>query len=405
MSEGSGFKGESESSTQVDIPDFLRPLLSNLTGAANSALFGVQRAGRDPMVAGFTEDQRAAMEIARQRAYGEGGYIPTTQEQLLRTAEGVPLDSYLPASAFNTLSGGGEYLPAEVLDIVRGLPGLPGSTVDTLTQAQNAGAPAGLDRVISLASDPAGAVIPDSARAALERTASGDFLYGGEGFDQAVDAALRRVTPGVLSTFGSAGAGGATGGLARTAIAQAGLDAFASQYGDERSRQLSAAQALADLETSASLTGRGQSLDALLGAAGVDLGGRELGINAAGLLGDLGLARSGLDLQAGGLLADAYNADANRDVTGAGILADLSNAERNRQVGALDRLPQAGLLDVDLLSQIGQQQQDLNQRLAEAPFQQQLQILMAALGGLPISSLLGSTTEQEQRGFSLGFSD
>lgn len=87
----------------------------------------------------------------------------------------------------------------------------------------------------------AGGFLP-TAQDALMRTARGDFLYGGEGFDQAVDAATRQVQPHILSTFGGAGRG--TGGLAQTAIAQAISDAFAGQYGAERARQLTAATAL-----------------------------------------------------------------------------------------------------------------------------------------------------------------
>jgi hypothetical protein len=86
-----------------------------------------------------------------------------------------------------------------------------------------------------------GGAIP-TALNALQQTAAGDFLFGGQGFDAAVDAAMRQAQPHILSTFGAAGRG--TGGLAQTAMSQAATDAFARQFGQERQNQLTAAQLL-----------------------------------------------------------------------------------------------------------------------------------------------------------------
>lgn len=83
------------------------------------------------------------------------------------------------------------------------------------------------------------------AQQGLTETARGDFLFGGQGFDQAVDAAVRAAQPHVFSTFGGAGRG--TGGLAQAAIAEAATDAFARQFGQERSRQFAAQSALPGL--------------------------------------------------------------------------------------------------------------------------------------------------------------
>ena len=128
---------------------------------------------------------------------------------------------------------------------------------------------------------------------ALSSTARGDFLFGGDGFNQAVDAAVRAAQPGILSRFGAAGRG--TGGLAQAAIGQSATDAFARMFGQERQRQLASAQALP------------------------------------------------------GLLAFG---------------------------------PQ-------LLSGIGQQQQDLAQQQIQAPITAQQLLLSNALGGLPLTSLIG----------------
>jgi hypothetical protein len=76
----------------------------------------------------------------------------------------------------------------------------------------------------------------------LAATARGDYLYGGEGFNAAVDAAYRRGMPQVLSRFG--GAGRDDGGLAKVALAQAFADPFAAQYGQERGFQQEAQRLL-----------------------------------------------------------------------------------------------------------------------------------------------------------------
>lgn len=75
----------------------------------------------------------------------------------------------------------------------------------------------------------------------LEPTARGDYLTGGEGFNRAYDAAAGRITPEVRSQFEKSGRLGS--GLARGEETRQLGDAFAGLYGDERNRQLTAAQA------------------------------------------------------------------------------------------------------------------------------------------------------------------
>src|SRR5262245_55402872 len=77
----------------------------------------------------------------------------------------------------------------------------------------------------------------------LAATARGDYLYGGQAQDAFVDAYRRAALPDIFSTYGAAGRGD-LGGLAKTAIATAGGDAYARLYGDERTRQLQAAELL-----------------------------------------------------------------------------------------------------------------------------------------------------------------
>ncbi len=72
-------------------------------------------------------------------------------------------------------------------------------------------------------------------------TLDGKYLFGGEGFNAAVDAAFRAGMPKVLSAFG--GGGRSDGGLAKEALAKAFSDPFAMQYGQERQFQNMMAQA------------------------------------------------------------------------------------------------------------------------------------------------------------------
>lgn len=66
-------------------------------------------------------------------------------------------------------------------------------------------------------------------------TTRGNYLYGGAGFNAAVDAATNKILPQVDSNF--EGAGRYNSGLARVAQTQAISDAFANQYGQERQLQ------------------------------------------------------------------------------------------------------------------------------------------------------------------------
>lgn len=74
-------------------------------------------------------------------------------------------------------------------------------------------------------------------------------FIGSEGFNANVDASIRAAQPYIYSGFGKSGGVGATkGGLAQVAMQQAASDAFARLYGDERNRQLGAAQGMSNAE-------------------------------------------------------------------------------------------------------------------------------------------------------------
>lgn len=281
-----GSKGSSESSTQVDIPEFLRPFLQQGANTASGALNTLQGLAGGSSVAGFNPLQQQAQQQAVDVAGGAGGFLPTAQQTFLDAAQGSGL-SFLPQSALASLTGAAQ---------------VPGQATDALT-----------------------------------RTAGGDFLFGGQGFDQAVQAAVRAAQPAIASTFGRAGPGGVTSGLAQEAIGQSAIDAFASQFARERQNQLGAADSLA-----------------------------------------------------------------NRGLQASGLLGDFATTERGRQLNAAGQLPSLALFGSDILSDVGGQQQAQAQREIDAPFFRQLQLLSASLGGLPISSLLGQSTEGSAKELSFG---
>ncbi len=72
----------------------------------------------------------------------------------------------------------------------------------------------------------------------IGRTAAGEYLYGGPGFDRALEAAHRRIAPMVRGQFEGSGRYGS--GLQQATEMQLLGDVFAQQYGDERARQLQA---------------------------------------------------------------------------------------------------------------------------------------------------------------------
>ncbi len=81
-----------------------------------------------------------------------------------------------------------------------------------------------------------GSPLTTAAQSEAGRTIRGDYLYGGPGFDRALQAARERISPMVRGEFEAAGRYG--GGLAAAEEMQALGDAFAGLYGNERQRQL-----------------------------------------------------------------------------------------------------------------------------------------------------------------------
>lgn len=105
----------------------------------------------------------------------------------------------------------------------------PGNTVVPFSPETQAALNLTTQRALS------GSPLQSAANSQLTGTLNGDYLHGGSGFNAAVDAATRKAMPQINSQFESAGR--LNSGLAKTAQTQAVADAFASQYGDERTNQ------------------------------------------------------------------------------------------------------------------------------------------------------------------------
>lgn len=321
VAKAGGGKGGSETVTQeTTVPDFLKPFLRQGAGTGSGALRNLQQLLGGDLAADFNPIQQQAFDLITQQATG-GELIPTAQNAFLQAAQGQPIPglSFLEQAA---QSGG-----------------IPEQALQTLTQGARTSA------------------LPQETIQQLQRTAGGDFLTGGEGFDQAVQAAVRAAQPGILSTFGGAGVGGGTGALSQAAIGQAATDAFARQFAQERQNQLGAQGTLASL----GLSDRAQQLGSAESLGALGLSGLGQQIDASGLLGRLGLG---------------------------------GQSQQLRAAGALPGLAFAGL---EPLLNVGNLQQQQAQQEISAPITGQQQLLQSALGITPSFSPLFGQTQTTER--------
>ncbi len=352
-------KGSGTSSTRTRIPPFLQQFLQQATGAAEGSLGSLEQLFGGDLAADFDPLEVQAQDLAESRATG-GPFISTAQDTFLDAAtseEGVA--GFVPEGALDTLSGAAagadisSFIPKDALDAFK---------------AAASGADTGDLGALRTFAEQSG--IPVETLEALTATTRGDFLFGGEGFDQAVQAAVNAARPQIQSVFGRAGAGGATSGLAQAAVGESATDAFARQFSQERGRQLSAADRLAGL----SLTDKGQRADIFAAL-------EEFGLTGAGELAGLGETERG------------------RGLASAGLLGEFGNIAEDRKLDAASRLPGLGEADINLLSRTGREKRAGAQREIDAPILGQLQLLASALGGLPIENLLGSKTNAKGRTF------
>lgn len=180
-----------ENTVQTAIPEFLKPFLAQSVDASQGAMTSLtQLLARDnALTSPFNNLQNQSQQMVLDVAQGEGGFIPQAQSVLSEIADGSDI--------FDTFNQGS----------------------DLLTNS--------------------------SGRSALQQTADGDFLFGNPGFDAAVQAAIAQAMPHIGSNIALQGGAGALSGSAKdTALVEAATNAFAREFGNERNRQIGAANSL-----------------------------------------------------------------------------------------------------------------------------------------------------------------
>lgn len=341
--------GKSKQSSKVKIPQFLRPFLQSAAGLGQNALETLNQNVFNPVqdfVAGFAPQEELAQILGTQRALNPNSGFRTATDIFRSTAEGTPISEYLPKVAMDglsTLAGGGSNTQGSS-DIIQRL----------------------------LGSDVASRVgdLEFGGQQHLQDVVGGKYLYGGDGFNAALDAAMKRILPAVQTQFGRSGAGGGTGTLAAEAFGDRAAERFAMQYGQERGRQDSAANIL-----------------------------NQLGLAE----GDFDLARAGLNLQETGMLGDYLNSRDSLSSNASQILAGLAGNERDRQMMAAEALPGIENLDLNLLSAIGGDIRGLEQARIDAPFQRQMMFLQQLLSSLGAAGApIGQSGSGSSRSISFG---
>lgn len=312
-------KGHENTSQQVQVPDWLQPFVGQATDSASNALTRLDTLSNQDTVADLTPEQLQGLQGMRDMLGGE--FFGTAQNTFMDAAKGM----------------GQGFLSPELQDYF-GAQNV--SPADTIGQYRDA----------------LGFTNNQTAQDALEGTARGDYLYGGQGFDRAVQASMNSALPQIASAFGGSVGGASGAGLSRAAVGEAAVDAFAGQYGQERANMLGAANTL-------------------------DAGGR-------------------FDR---GLYSGLAEGQQNRAMQGNMFLGDMTNNERNRQMAAAAGLPDIGMLDANTQMQIGEYLQNQQQNEMSAPIDNQLQLLMAALQ-VPgaVSPFFGQTGRRDYRNTNWG---
>jgi len=297
-----------ENTTQTAIPEFLKPFLAQSVDASQGAMAGLtQLLARDnALTSPFNFLQEQAQQQALGVAGGAGGFIPQAQDAFREIADSTDI-----VEMFNE--------GRELLKNPQGFSGL-----------QQFGA--------------TGPQMNTAAQNALEQTAGGNFLYGNPGFDAAVQASIAQAMPNINSGFAlQGGAGALSGGLRDSAIAEVTANAFAREFGNERNRQLGAANALNDF--------------------GLSSGGQQL---------------------------SALNSLVGAQQNAGNTIAGIANADRSRQLQAAAALPQLGLLNSQITGQVGDARQAQEERTKLGQVQAMQNLLNSSFGNINPNALFGN---------------
>ena len=358
-------KVKGSESVQTTVPDFLKPLVSDVANFGSDAFSTLRNLLSGNLVAPRTPQQEIGEIIGTQRALGAGGFIPTAQQTFLDAAQGGGIENLLPPEALSSLfgiagAGGGANLPPELLATL----GTPGGDIQ------------GTAELAALAGQN---VLPNDV---LQSIASGENFNQGS-FDNAFQAALNRALPGITSNFGvQGGVGAGTGGLAQIGKTQAAADAFAGLFNQDQNRRLQAANILQQGE----LQDRGQTADILSQLANFDLSGR------------------GLDITGATNLANILQSGDQNAISAALAGGNLGLQSTQQALDAAGQLPQLADLERQLLNDIGLDRQAFEQLQIDRPIEAQNMLLTALFSSIPqLAPLFGQDRQFKQKGKSSSF--
>lgn len=332
--------GTARSAVTPTAPAYLTSALAGLTPAVAAGIPAPQFTAADYAAPINAMQMQGIDQLAALGGAGLGGFAMGAQGALQGLAQGQGAN----AGAFNAgLNTAQQYAQGAIpqqsgyrtglgalTDVSRGVPGSAQAQTTLGTLASGGGV---------------GSYGAPTSQRGLTDTAAGNYLYGGEGFNAALDAATRRILPAVGSSFG--GSGRLRSGLAQEALGTGIADAFAAQYGAERA-----------LQTGAQNT--------LLNQQNVD---RARQLQAAASQGGLANQTAGLQSNAANALL-ANNSDMARlGLAGADLSTNAALASRGQQLQAAGMAPQFEALrglPAERLMQAGQAQQALVTQQAQA---------------------------------------
>lgn len=305
--------GGADSVQRTAIPELLKPFIAQGVDSSQGALTSLtQLLARDnALTSPFNSLQNQSQQMALDYALDPNGYLAQSQGALSEIADSTDI-----VNMFN-----------EGRDLLKNPLGLQGLQNFSAFDAFN-----------------------PTAQNTLEQTAAGNFLYGNPGFDAAVNASIAQASPYIKSQFAlQGGSGGLSGGLSDAAIAEATANVFAREFGNERNRQ----------------------------------------IGAANSLNNFGLAANQQNLGALGSLVGAQQNAGNS-------MVNAANQDRSRQLAALGMLPQYGLLNSDIVGQVGGARQAQEERTKLGQIQAMQSLLSNSFGQINPNSLFGNINSVQQ---------
>ncbi len=369
--------------TQTAIPELLKPFLAQSVDASQGAMTGLTRLlARDNALTSPLNDLQIQAQLqALGIASGEGGFLTQAQNVFKEIAD--------PEDIIKVFNDGTQLMAnPNGTARIEGMVDNPfyNATANNALESIASGTSGNQSAMNTLQSISNGMPANQSAINALQSTADGNFLYGGQGFNEAVQASIRQALPNIDSNFAlQGGAGAVSGGLRDAAVAEVTADAFARQFSNERANQLGAANQLNNF----GLNSNNQRLDAANQLNNFGLNNDSQRISAANQLNNFGLNTQQQRLGGASTLAGLQqNAGA--------ALIDTANNDRRLQFQAAAALPQMGLLNSSIMGQIGASRQQQEERTKLGQVQAMQQLLNSSFGNINPNALFGNINSVQQ---------